>query len=396
MSDKPSILEEPADFSLVLGGPLYQLFLRTRLVKPPLELAVRRIIGIPLLAWLPLLLLTTLAGQALGGVAVPFLLDLDAQLRFLGSLPLLIGAELIVHARLRVVVREFLDRGLIAPEDRSRLEGIVASAMRLRNSVILELLLLVLVFTGGHWLWSEHLTLDAATWYAVKTEGHAQLTPAGYWYAFVSLPIVRFIGFRWYFRLFIWYRFLWQVSRLKLRLNPLHPDRAGGLGFLDLSMYAFVPVLLAHTVLLSGVIGNRIWHVGAALPDFKLEIAGILLFLLLLVLAPLTFFFFQLAEAKRTGLREYGLLASQYVAAFRDRWITGQAPEKEALLGSADIQSLADLSNSYDVVHEMHLVPFSRHNIVQIALLSAVPLAPLALTMIPLEQMIDRALGIFL
>ena len=48
-------LDEPADFSLVLGGPLYQFYLRTGLVKPPLNLYKRRIVGISQFAWLPLL-----------------------------------------------------------------------------------------------------------------------------------------------------------------------------------------------------------------------------------------------------------------------------------------------------------------------------------------------------
>ena len=83
-----------------------------------------------------------------------------------------------------------------------------------------------------------------------------------------------------------------------------------------------------------------------------------MVFLMLLVLAPLFFFVTQLAEAKRTGLREYGIVASRYVADFRRKWIEGHAAKDEALVGTADIQSLADLSNSFDVVREMGLVPF--------------------------------------
>jgi hypothetical protein len=323
---------EPVDFSLVLGGPLYQLYLRTRLARPPLDLLRRRMIGISLILWLPLLLLTLLAGQAVSGVKVPFLLDLDAQARFLGALPLLVAAELIVHQRLRPVVGQFLDRGIISTEDRPRFEAILASATRLRNSLLLEVLLLVFTFTAGHWLWRQYVTLKVATWYATPVGGQAQLTPAGYWYAFVSLPIFRFIAIRWYFRFLIWYRFLWQVSRLPLRLNALHSDRAGGLGFLAGSVFAFAPVLVAHTVLLAGLIANRIWFEGAILPDFKLEIAGLIVFLMLLVLTPLTFFVGQLPQAKRTATREYGMLASRYVGDFRGKWIEGVGPEAESLV----------------------------------------------------------------
>ena len=68
--------DEPTDFFLVLGGPLFQLLRRSHLSKDTLELVRRRVIIITLLAWLPLLVLSALEGQALGGsVAVPFLLS---------------------------------------------------------------------------------------------------------------------------------------------------------------------------------------------------------------------------------------------------------------------------------------------------------------------------------
>ena len=69
---------------------------------------------ISLLAWLPLLVLAALGGQLLGGgVAVPFLMDVDLHVRFLVAMPLLIAAELVVHQRMRTVARTFRDRLLI-------------------------------------------------------------------------------------------------------------------------------------------------------------------------------------------------------------------------------------------------------------------------------------------
>ena len=132
---------------------------------------------------------------------------------------------------------------------------------------------------------------------------------------------------------------------------------------------------------------------GATLPQFKVEIAFWIVFLMLLVLAPLFFFVVQLAEATRIGLREYGIVASRYVADFRQKWIEAHSTKDESLVGTADIQSLADLSNSFEVVREMHLVPFGRATVLRLALLTALPLAPLTLTMIPLEQLIDPHCG---
>jgi hypothetical protein len=269
--------------------------------------------------------------------------------------------------------------------------------MRVRNSVLAEVLLLVFAIAGGFWVGKRYVAMQMATWYAVPIGDQTQFTAAGYWYLFVSLTIFRFLLLRWYFRLFVWYRFLWQVSRqTRLRLNALHPDRAGGLAFLSDSVFAFAPVLLAHTIALAGIFGGKIWHEGATLPQFKLEIAAWMVFLMLLVLAPLFFFVTQEADAKITGLREYGIVGSRYVADFRRKWIEGHSAKDESLVGTADIQSLADLSNSFEVVREMRLVPFGRATVLRLALLIVLPLLPLLLTMIPLEQLIDRALGVFL
>ena len=394
MNNKSDLLDEPEDFSLALGGPLFQLYLRSRLSGPALELLVRRIIVITAIAWLPLLLLAGLQGHIFGGVQVPFLFAFDTHVRLLVVLPLLIAAEIYVHDWSRGIIRQFLDREIIAAEDRPRFNDIVASALRLRNSIPLELALMVLAF-AGHWA-AISLTLNASAWYGAWVDGRLHYTPAGYWAAWVSLPILRFILLRWYFRIFLWYRFLWQVARLPLVLNPLHPDRAGGLGFLARSIFAFAPVLLAHTVVVSGAIANRIWHQGMRLPDFKVEIACVLIVLLLLVLVPLTFFSGQLVYAKRRALREYGNVASVYVRDFREKWIEGRNPERERLLGTGDIQSLADLGNSFDIASETRVVPFGKEQVFSLAIILAAPLLPLLLTVIPLEEMIDRVVAILL
>lgn len=395
MSKKVSFFEEPTDFSLVQGGPLFQLLVRTRLLKPSMERLTRRIVVITLIAWLPLLLLSIFSGHAIGGTGIPFLLDLGVHARLLVSVPLLIAAEVVVHQRGKQMVRQFLDRNLVAPEDQPQFESIIASGMRLRNSAFMEVLVLAVSILAGYLVGGQYLQMNVGTWYRAAVGGQMSLTPAGYWYLTVSLTIFRFILLRWYFRLIIWYRFLWQVSRqIPLRLNALHPDRSGGLAFLAGSTFAFQPILLAHTVALSGFLASKIWHEGAALPNFKLEIFGSICFLVLLALTPLTFFVVQLSNSKRAGLRDYGLVASNYVAEFSRKWLEGHAPPDEPLIGSSDIQSLADLANSYTVVKEMRVIPFGQRTLLRVAIVTVLPLLPLVLTMIPLEKLIDRAIGI--
>ena len=394
MNAQPAVTPPAPDFSLVLGGPLYQMYLRSGLVRPPAGRVGRRILAFIAVAWLPLAVLTLAGGSAFGGVEVPFAADLGAHVRLLLALPLLIAAELIVHQRVRATVRQFIDRGIIVPADRARFDAILASVMRLRNSATIEIALAVLAITIGYWVWRERMALNVGSWYvAVDPSGGKSLTAAGWWYAFVSLNLFRFVLLRWYFRLFVWYVFLWRVSRLPLRLNPLHPDRAGGLGFIGSSVFAFVPVLVAQTAVLAGVIGNRILHEGVKLPAFYIEIASAVGLLMAVVLAPLPFFIFQLARAKREGTREYGLLAMRYADEFRAKWMGGRRPAGEPLVGSADFQSLADLAGAHDVLREMRVLPFSLQTIVRLAIVIAVPYLPLVLAMIPLEELLVRLIG---
>jgi hypothetical protein len=388
------LLRESPDFSLVLGGPLYQLWRRTRLAGDTLDLLRRRIVVLILLVWAPLLLLSVVEGHAWGGsIALPFLYDIDIQARLLLALPLLILAELIVHQRMRGMVGQFLSRGLIPDAARPKFDAAIAAAMRLRNSVAAEVFIIAFVYVVGVGLiWRTHFAPDVRSWHGVGAGGTFQPSLAGWWLGCVSLPIFQFLLLRWYFRLFVWARFLWQVSRIELSFMPMHPDRCGGLSFLAMVSQAFAPVLLAQGVVLAGSFANKILFAGAKLPTFRLEIIGLVAVMLFAVLGPLLAFVPQLAAARRKGLREYGTLAADYTREFDQKWVRGGAPADEPLLGSGDIQSLADLGNSYAVVKEMKVAPFNLQTVLQLAVVTLLPLAPLLLTMIPLEELLERLL----
>jgi hypothetical protein len=104
-------------------------------------------------------------GQALGGSAtIPFVWDVEMHVRFLLAVPLLILAELVIHMRMRLVVKQFLDRDLIPESARARFEAAVASALRRRNSVWAEVCLIGLVYgVGVLSVWRHHMALQTTT-----------------------------------------------------------------------------------------------------------------------------------------------------------------------------------------------------------------------------------------
>jgi len=387
--------ERVQDFSLVLGGPLFQVLRRAHLSDDTLALLRKRVVTILLVTWLPLLALSLIQGTALtGAVAVPFWMDVELHVRFLVALPLLIVSELVVHQRMRGVVRTFRERDLIPEGELQRFERGIASAFRLRNSMVAELLLIGFVYAVGiQILWRQFIALNVATWYTSPSGAGTALTTAGLWYGYVSLPIFQFLLVRWYFRIFIWARFLFGVSRIKLRLVPTHPDRMGGLGFLAETVHAFGPLALAHGVMLAGPLANRIFFAGAKLTEFRPEALMLVALVLCVVFGPLVVFAPQLAEARRTGMREYGAFAQAYVRAFDTKWLRGGAPAGESPLGSGDIQSLADLGNSVQVVREMRSFPITKEAVIRLALVTFLPVVPLALTMMPLEELLKKLFG---
>jgi hypothetical protein len=385
-----------SDFSLVLGGPVYQLWRGTRLAGDTLQLLRRRVIVLALFAWAPLLLLSIVEGHAWpDSVKLPFLYDVELHVRLLVAIPLLVAAELVVHARMRPVVGQFLERGLIPNAARARFDAAIAAALRLRNSIVAEVLLVAVVYiVGVGVIWRTQFALSVASWYGVPVNGRLQPSLAGWWLWLVSLPLFQFLLLRWYFRLFIWTRFLWQVSRIDLMFVPTHPDRCGGLGFLSGIPYAFSPFLAAQGAMLAGMMASQIFFAGATLIQFKVEIIGMVAALVFAILGPMLVFGPKLEAAKRTGLREYGVLAQRYGREFDAKWLRGGAPDGEPLVGSADIQSLADLGNVVEVVRGMRLAPFTLQTAVQLAVTTLLPVLPLTLTMISLEELLERLLKI--
>ncbi len=388
--------ERSPEFSLVSGAPFNALAARLGLAGREPDESGRLAVVLTLVSWLPLLVFTLLDGTALAGsVSVSFLHDIEAHARSLLAVPVLVFADGVVQHRLQGVAQQFLERGLISAGGRAQLDAALARVERLRTSKLAEIVLVLLVYgVGVLFLWRTQLALELPTWYGTTTDGELEPSRAGWWLGLVTLPVFQFLVLRWYWRLAIWWTFLWQVSRIDLQLMPKHPDQAGGIGFLARTSYAFGPLLAAQAIVLSGTFANRIFFTGASLPSFKLELTGLVALMLVFIFAPYFFFSRKLEAAKRAGLREGGRLIARYLKEFDDKWIHGAAKTGDPLLGSPDLQSLADLGNAYQVVRNMRWIPFGWQNVLYLGAAAVVPFLPLALTMFRAEELVDRLLKI--
>lgn len=387
----PAPLQEPPIFSLVLEGPLHRILRRAHLSgSAPQLLSSLAAISI-LVCWVPLAVLSLVQAHLLGGIKLSFIRDIETHVRFLVSLPLLILTEMLVRQRVWDVARNFVERKVVPAEESPKFCAALNSGARIHNSLVTEIVLFVFVFTGGMWIWRHQIPPDVASWYASAPGGQVHFTMAGYWLAFVSVPFFQFFLLRWYVQFLIYCWFLFRVSRLKLNLVALHPDRPAGLAFVAEYTVAFTPLLFAQSAVFASQIADRILYNGESLLTSELTIVGLVIFPVAAVVAPLLSFTLPLIRTKRKGLEKYGAFASSYVLDFSEKWLEGRAND-EAPLGSGDIQSLADLGNSFEVARKMRPVPIRADDIALLLVVTIVPFVPLLLTIMPFDKLVEQAI----
>jgi len=390
--DKPLPLNFE-DFSLTKGGPFFRLMVRSGLIKPDFARPARRATLLALIIWPPIFILSVLQGLAFyGRVELPFVYDFTVAVRFLICVPVLIIAEVVLDARTNAVVKHFVNSGLVRERDYPAYESVVRQVGRLRDSLLAEALLVVVVIVNVIFFRVEYVG-SASTWQVLVSEAGRTRTLAGWWYLIVSIPFFQFLLWRWLWRFLIWSHFLRNLSKMDLRLIPTHPDLAAGLGFLSPAQAKYGIVAFALSAVIAAKIGEEILYGGASLLDYKFIIGGYIALTLIVLLTPLLVFTPKLLMVKRRGLLEYSALANEYTQAFDRKWVRKEVPEGELLLGSADIQSLADLGNSFAFVRSMRPFPVDLNGVIPLIVATALPMLPLVLTVYPFDELVLKIAG---
>jgi len=344
-----------------------------------------------LLTWLPLLLLSAAQGLAYGKhLEIPFVKDFAVNVRFLIALPLLILTEVRIDRRLRITVKHFLKSGLVKESELPSFEGILERITRLRDSVLPEIVMLIAAYLPSLSVHNpEILMRNISSWHLAQSPSGETLSYAGWWFGFVSAPVFRLLLLRWLWRMCLWASFLWRVSKVNLVLIPTHPDMAAGIGFLSAAQLAFGPIAFACGVVVAGQLGNAIAYEGASVNGLKYVIISYCVIATLVLATPLLLLIPALHPVKKRGLLEYGALAAGYTRTFDAKWVHGRPPEGEELLGSPDIQSLADLSNSFAIVRGMRVAPLDNTTLLNLAIAAVLPMAPVLLLATPADQLIE-------
>lgn len=383
-------------FLLTAGGPTYRLEVRLGLMRENSPRILRRAVLSILITWFPLLVLSLSQSTAVGHlVPVPFLHDFAVHARFLLAVPLLLMAETILGPRLAHAASHFVESGLVPPADFERFDSAVANGLRWRDSTFAEVILIFLAYAVTALAWVLPAT-HVSSWSAIRASSSVSLTWSGWWFLLFCVPLFQFLTLRWLWRLFLWAQFLWRMKNLNLQLVATHPDEAGGLGFVGESQRFFGVVLFAYSIAVAGVLANWIIYDGLPLQHFAPAIAVYVVAAVAVVLIPLLVFSEILLKTKRLGLYQYGTLATEYTSSFHQKWVVEPRHTDEPLLGTGDIQSLADLGNSYAFVEKMNALPMGPRTPTHLALACLIPIAPLLLTMMPLGALLKMIFKIAL
>jgi hypothetical protein len=380
------------DSFLMRSGPFHR-FQQTLHLEDPLHprTAIRALL-FALVSWLPLAALAAVQGLAINvDPRRSLLLDLTVYARFLVAVPLFILGESVADRGYSMILNYLLRSGIVTGVERQSYDDLLSSTRRLRDSRAAEILWLVLAYVGAVLSVFYHWVSEQSTWLVDGAAASIPLSWAGCWYAAVSLPLFQFLLYRTIWNWFIWVRFLWRLSRLRLRLTPIHPDLAGGLNILSDSPYAIAVFVFAIGAVLSAALIMQISYEGASVVIYHNVFIVYLLLAMMISFGPLLVFIGKLDGLRQRGLRDYGSLASRHAQLFDEKWIEGAGVTEDIVeipLGSPDISSISGLKSSYETVKRMRFFPFGLRALVVLAAAALIPMVPLILIEFPLQKIL--------
>jgi hypothetical protein len=371
--------ESPEPFSL-LGGPLHQLGRRLGLVRDETN-TVRLGLALGWGMYLMLGAITVMEGAEDRFFSMSLI---GSHVRLLLAIPLFFMGESWVVPRMAAFVSTIRRSGVVPPGEQPALDAAVARTRRMANQwwpeAVCLLAAVLLEITG----WRLQTYGETGTYDSART------TLAFFAYFHSGLTVFRFLVFRWVWKLALWGWFLWRISRLDLHLIAGHPDRAGGLGSLEGVHERFTPLVVALSVIecasLAESISTGVLAARAVYPTLAL----LLLLDTVLFIGPLLVFTDKLWAGRTKGVGRYMALAARYVTEFEAKWTGDSLPADEPLLGSADFQSLADLSNAINTVKGMRWITVGPRLLTVMTIAAVAPLTPLLLFRYPLGKLAEK------
>lgn len=349
-----------------------------------------------IICWLPLAIITLIQGSFwTGNMDTSFITNFDTQARFLVTMPILIIAERLVSARLAQIIYQFKNSGIIRKEDYSAFDENIIRKLRFLNSRWTYFAIFILCYAQviAVFMYESEFT-SVLSWQVVDHGGDVSLNLAGKWSAIISRPFLLFLFYRWFLRIVIWGMILYKISRLNLNLFAVHPDLAGGIGFLGYSIRYFSPIAFAISATVVGNMADFMLIEGLQLVDLKLQMAGYLIFITLLFTLPLLSFTSKLINAREQSVYENNDFANGIYRELRSKLLKGYDNVNAEDLSSPDYSAASDLSGIVNNALSMKFLPFSLRDMIPLWAMTALPFLCIVLLEIPFSELFSKVFSI--
>jgi len=383
----------PEYFSISEGGPIYMALSKIRLEQKHWKL----VLVLLCITWLPLVIITAIEGTLYSEAQMPFLEDVAMQVRLLVALPMLILIRIPIDKKLSIVLK-YLSGTLVAVEDREKiLPKVMRRAMKWTNSVLAELIMVAVVIAlsispiKGGILSGEGR--DASLWMVAVNESNNALSFAGNWAVFISIPLFQFALLRWFWRYIVWVIVLFLISRMRLKLQPTHPDYAGGLGIIVLAQRYFILFFMAVSTVISGELITQLLSNPDSFGSIRNEAVGYILLCLFLILFPIVFFTGKLLKTKHDGLLKLSNLGVSLSNKFEQEWINDASIEKKLAEATASTSTVQDYSTIFKSLDELRPFPVTVKDVFTMTFLLLLPYIPILLIHFSIGELLQKLIG---
>ncbi|WP_250436221.1 hypothetical protein [Caballeronia sp. ATUFL_F2_KS9A] len=374
------------EFSIVRDDAAFRLQRRIGLIPSEGLGVARRALFLAAICWLPIALWAFATGRAsLAQGEDSFGSHFGIHVRCLVAVPLLIIAEHTAQRSFGPFLRYFLETGLISSADVPRFDAAIARVVRLKRRVLPWILIL-----GCAVAWASVGVLlspdEDVGWISTSD----RIPFAGWWFILVVRPIFTALVLAWIWRASIVFILMLNLARLPLSLVPTHPDRAGGLGFIERLAFVFSPVAFAVSAVVAAAFAHDVVYHGIDPMTMKGLLFGAAALVSLVLLLPFAPLVLTLTRLKRRAMLEYGSLVGRHGRLVHRRWITGEDIGSPEILDAPELGPVADVQSIYEAVRRIKPFPFTKLGVLAIMVPAAAPMLFIAAMQLPLPAVMGK------
>jgi len=380
-------MSQSGEFNLVENDLFIRLQRKVGLAPQNHLGVVRRALFFSLFCWAPIMIWAIFSNRLIEAKsAEPVLQQFAIHTYCLISIPCLILSETYTLQIVKNILSQFISCEMVSKTDQNKFATILLKISSLRDQTLPWILII-----GISIAWIGAIPADLAFQELSWAQDHEFLSFGGIWFLYVVRPIFIALLLAWLWRLALVILLFHRISSIKLQFVPTHPDRLGGIGFIQNLTDSFALITFAISALLATKWAHEILFHEASFESFKVPMIAFLLIVALFFTLPNLFFIPQLLRCKKTGMKEYRALTARYGRLLHQRWIENQ-PNTSALLEAQELGPLADVNGIFESVEKMRIIPVNLKAMLGIILAALLPMLLVAATEIPIKDILLKLL----